>query len=56
MRNKEAVLKLEVFMPFNLDKMNEQQAIDKVEELVLEMQDKIDPNITIDVKDRFIKK
>lgn len=53
--DKEAVLKLGIFMKFDSSDMTEQQAIDKIEEIVLDLQDRFGIEVSIDVENRYIQ-
>lgn len=53
--NKEAVLKLGIFMKFDSSDLTEQQALDKMEEIVLDLQDRFGIEVSIDVEKRYIQ-
>jgi hypothetical protein len=55
MENKEGVLKLGVFMKFDSQKMTDEQALDKMEEVVLDLQDRFGAEVSIDVEKRGIR-
>lgn len=53
--NKEAVLKLGIFMKFDSSKISDEQALDKIEEVVLDLQDRFGIEVSIDVENRYIQ-
>lgn len=55
MADKEAVLELKIFMKFDSERTNEEQALDKMEEVVLDLQDRFGIEVSIDVTKRYIQ-
>jgi hypothetical protein len=53
--DKEAVLKLGIFMKFDSSNLTEQQALDKMEEIALDLQDRYGIEVSIDVEQRYIQ-
>lgn len=53
--DKEAVLKIGIFMKFDSSEMTEQQALDKMEEIALDLQDRYGIEVSIDVENRYIQ-